>query len=154
VGDLYLAMNRREEGISFFAMALLATPLSLGNTTTRLSTVVADPAERSRQLDQARTRLRQLQAIERPRPQDASGRVAAFVLIGSGGRVEDVRFVSGEPALMPLVEALLGTRVPSRMPLGSPAKLVRRVDLACAISNDICTGLLAAASAVQAVEAK
>ena len=56
---------------------------------------------------------------------------AEFSVVFTSGRVESVRYVSGDEALEPFSDKLKAVRFPVEFPAGSPAKILRVVEVSC-----------------------
>jgi len=60
-----------------------------------------------------------------------SGSAEFFILLAPGGRVEDVKFISGDDHIRPLSKVLTSLKFKAPLPDGAPVRLVRRGVLVC-----------------------
>ena len=80
------------------------------------------------------------------------GSAEFFVLVGSGGRVEDVKFISGAEQIRPLSKVLASLKLKAPLPDEVPVKLVRRGVLVCEGSNLGCDFTLFTVDSVHSTE--
>lgn len=147
LGDLYREKGDRARAETFFArgaVTLRAEPRSAAKLRALSPQTAASIEMRERRA------LAEELRFTLPRVADATGTVHAFVLLSPGGRVEDVRFVSGSESLRPGIELLRAAAIPSRIPAGSAAKVVRRAMAFCA-TGTTCEAVLIPVDAVTSV---
>jgi hypothetical protein len=150
VAELHAARKNTPEAELFDA---IATMLSGGGGTVTTtgggggSTRTSRPA-----VPDAGNREAAMRSVDVPRLPGAAGSADVLVLLDGTGKVEDVRFTSGDTRLRPLAETLRDRVLPSRAPAGSDARLVRRVNLACAPGTGPCVGILIKVDDVRSVK--
>jgi len=80
------------------------------------------------------------------------GSAEFFVLLAPGGRVEDVKFISGAEHIRPLSKVLASLTFKAPLPDEAPVKLVRRGVLVCEGANLGCDFTLFTVDSVQSTE--
>jgi hypothetical protein len=75
-----------------------------------------------------------------------------FVLLSPPGKVESVRYVSGNEGLKKFADTLKNSDLAGTFPDSNPTKLIRRGTLSCAPSSGDCTFVMAEADSITSVD--
>jgi tetratricopeptide (TPR) repeat protein len=150
LGQIYEKLGGREDAIHAYAMAVAAANLSkrgasspedLAEAKGRLTQMAGQGADVAALIDQGHAALEALSstAIEDPAMLTGS---ADFNMKVVGGRIVDVRQVSGDASFSPFSEALRKSQLPVRLPEGAGVEILRRGTLNCKAETGYCHFIL------------
>ncbi len=154
VGDhlaqIYEKRGRKQEAIRMYAMALGAYR-PLPETRPRLAALLGGDSKVDGEIAKVRPELDGLRSVRVP----AIGQEAAqadFLVLLSGPRAEQVKFVKGDDRLQALAEALRTARYDVLLPDDTPTKIVRRGTVSCSAGKPECTFTMIPPDTVSSVE--
>jgi hypothetical protein len=75
-----------------------------------------------------------------------------FVLLSPPGKVESVRYVSGDEDLKKFADTLKTSELSGAFPDNNPTKLIRRGTLSCSPASGDCTFVMAEADSITSVD--
>ena len=141
VGDhlaqVYAKRGKKEAAIHQYALALAAFR-PLPETRGRLAALLGDDKKVDAEIAKAKPDLDALRSVSVP----AIGKEAAqadFLVLLSGPKADQVKFVRGDNKLQALAEALRGARFNLQFPDDTPTKILRRGTVSCAAGKSECT---------------
>jgi tetratricopeptide (TPR) repeat protein len=138
LAEIAEASGDHDTAAAYYARAL-AVDRPEASAAARLQALVPDDRARRALVTGVMTAIAREETPEVPRIPSVSGGAEAFVQVGPDGAVEDVKFVRGDAAMRPAVEMLRAVKMPSRLPPGSSAHLIRRGLLRCLDAAPSCT---------------
>jgi tetratricopeptide (TPR) repeat protein len=141
VGDhlaqIYEKRGRKQEAIHMYALALGAYR-PLAETRPRLAALLGDDKKIDAEIAKIGPELEGLRSVRVP----AIGKEAAqadFLVLLSGTKAEQVKFVKGDNKLQALAEALRLVKYDVLLPDETPTKIVRRGTMSCPAGQKECT---------------
>ncbi|MEO8481015.1 MAG: DUF3857 domain-containing protein [Acidobacteriota bacterium] len=150
LAEIYEARGNRDAAAQFYALALAGDEPD-ARAAGHLLSIAPDPRARAALVSTAPATVVSGRTVSVPRIPGVTGAAQIFVRVGADGVVDDVRFVSGDTSMRPAAEMVRAAKMPSRLPAGSAAKLVRRGTLTCTGDAPTCSFVLIPASAVTSV---
>lgn len=145
VGDhlaqIYDKLGRRQDAISMYASALASRRPS-SDVRRRLEAVLPGGTNIDTLTDTFRPRLSEMRTTRIDGKGTVKGTADFLVLFSAPGKVEGVRFLSGDEALRPLTESIRAASFDRMFPDEVPAKILRRALVGCAASGCALTLIL------------
>jgi tetratricopeptide (TPR) repeat protein len=132
LGQVYKSQQKKEEAVHMFRLALSMTrdPELIGTITDRLLQLGADVEHNPMKFDggaeTSNDRTFQIAGLK-----NTKGSAEFFLLFSSGGKVDDVKFVSGSEELKDAGKTLSQENFKVLLPDGGPERLLRRGVLMC-----------------------
>jgi len=158
VGDhlaqIYQKMGRKDDAIRIYAESLSGIR-PIGETRTRLATLVGGDGKVTPVVEQHRPELQQSRTIKLGKIAPLTGTADFFVLLtpSSGStKIESAKFVSGEDKLKPLTENLRNAKIDFAFPDDVPAKVLRRGTLSCSKETGQCDFVMSLPEDVHSVD--
>lgn len=151
LGQVYEKQGKKLDAARTYAHAIASNnpPKEARN---RLRTLLGSSAKAEARIRFATSELSMMRAIRLPRVTKGKASAEFFLLFVPGGKVEEVRFISGDEALAGAVAALKAARFDVPFPSGSSARIIRRGILACSSSGTGCDFVLFTPDIVRTVE--
>ncbi len=141
VGDhlaqVYEKRGRKQQAIHMYALALAAYR-PVPETRQRLTNLLGDASKVDAQVAKAKPEIENLRSLRVPAPGKEAAQ-ADFLVLLSGTRVEQVKFVKGDSKLQALAEALRTAKYEVLFPDETPTKIVRRGTMSCGAGEPECT---------------
>ena len=141
VGDhlaqIYEKRGRKQDAIHQFALAMAAYR-PLPETRARLAALLGDDKKVDAEVAKVKPELDGLRSVSVP----AIGKDAAqadFLVLLSGPKADQVKFVRGDDKLQALAEALRGAKFNVQFPDDTPTKILRRGTVSCSAGHNECT---------------
>ncbi|MBZ5646156.1 MAG: DUF3857 domain-containing protein [Acidobacteriia bacterium] len=160
LGQAYEAQHRRQDAIHIYRLAASITPaLGQGSEATeavassneRLHALGAPAQKAGARAPFPGEELSKERTVLLPRLGSLSGVAEAFVLLGPGPKVEDIKFISGSQQMRDAGKALAEAKFNAVFPANSSGRVVRRGILAC-YPHSGCSFALIPVEAVRSVE--
>ncbi len=127
LGAMAEKKGQRDDAVRYYAMSLAAD--NPGTTAReKLSSLGVSGGALEKAVSKARQQLLDERTTKLNTVQTGT---ADFFLLVSPGKVDDVKFVKGEPSLRSFMDTLKTSSVPMTFPPSSQVRLVRRVRLTC-----------------------
>jgi hypothetical protein len=142
------AEGDRDGAAAYFARASRVDEPD-GSAPLSLLALVHDETVRNDLLQRARSDTIRDSSASVPRIPGLQGQAQVLVRIGQRGKVDDVRFVSGDEGLRPEVEMVRTITAPSRLPPSSTVHIIRGGTLTCDDSSAPCVLTLTPAAQVR-----
>ncbi len=141
VGDhlaqVYEKRGRKDEAIHQYALAMAAYR-PLPETRGRLAALLGDAKKVDAEVAKVKPELDALRSVSVP----GIGKEAAqadFLVLLSGPKADQVKFVRGDNKLQALAEALRGAKFNIQFPDDTPTKILRRGTISCTAGQSECT---------------
>jgi tetratricopeptide (TPR) repeat protein len=161
LAQLYEKQGKRAEAAKIYAQAL-RSPVPLGWSEHDAKTEIeahfrraaVTEVERQAALKDAPEALSRARTVRLPKLVKEGGNAEFFVLVSTGGKVEEVKFISGSESFRALEDALrtaLAGKMNPHAPLNAPVKLVRRAVVFCSPVASGCDMVLMTPDTVHSV---
>jgi len=137
LGQIFEKRGRKQEAIHMYALALAAYR-PVPETRPRLAALLGDDKKVDAEVAKAKPELDGLRSVRVP----AIGKDAMqadFLVLLTGPKAEQVKFVKGDNKLQALVEALRGAKFNVQFPDDTPTKILRRGTVSCNAGQTECT---------------
>lgn len=148
LAQIYEKENRKDDAVQLYAMAL-ASPDPMAETRSRLVVLLGSDSDVDRLTEEARVRIAQTHSITLKNPRGADGAADFWILLISGLRVAEVKFISGDESLRPYVSDLQTATFPETFPDATEVKILRRGKLTCSHSTAQCSFILMSSETVR-----
>jgi tetratricopeptide (TPR) repeat protein len=129
--------GKKEDAIHMYALAMAAYR-PVPETRGRLTALLGDDKRVDAEVAKVKPELDGLRSVNVP----AIGKGAAqadFLVLLSGPKADQVKFVRGDDKLQALAEALRGARFNMQFPDETPTKILRRGTVSCTAGRNECT---------------
>ena len=156
LGQIYEKEGRKSDAISAYAQAL-ASLRPDPDTRGHLVRLLGSEQKVQPLIEQATPQLPAVRSVKLGRlmPAGSEKQPASadfFVLLSPPGKVESVRYVSGNEELKKFADTLKNSDLAGTFPDSNPTKLIRRGTLSCAPSSGDCTFVMAEADSITSVD--
>ncbi|MBZ5511934.1 MAG: DUF3857 domain-containing protein [Acidobacteriia bacterium] len=161
LGQLYEKQGKHAAAAKMYAQALKSTvptgfgdPAGKSDIQARLRRAAGSEAEAALAMKEAPEALSRARTVHLPRIEKSGGSAEFFVLVSTGGKIEEVKFISGNEAFRAAEDALrnaLAGKMNPHAPLNAPVKLVRRGIVVCATAGTGCDIALMTPDTVRSV---
>jgi tetratricopeptide (TPR) repeat protein len=156
LGQIYEKEGRKSDAISAYAQAL-ASLRPDPDTRGHLVRLLGSEQKVQPLVEQATPQLPAVRSVKLGRLLPAGSEKQPlsadfFVLLSPPGKVESVRYVSGNEGLKKFADTLKNSDLAGTFPDSNPTKLIRRGTLSCAPSSGDCTFVMAEADSITSVD--